>query len=131
MKRRKRRKRTGISLLLLAAACLLPADAAKKKAALEPYVLLEGTVFRETGFSLPNAEIVVIPDPPPGTPPAKIKKMQTVSDARGEFALRLPTASMRYTVKVSAKGYHSEEKSITIQGEDRVDVTFHLHEESK
>jgi hypothetical protein len=128
--KRRRKKRTGISLLLLATAFLLPAEADKKKA-LEPYALLEGTVFRETGFSLPNAEIVVIPDPPPGTPPAKIKKMQAVSDAHGEFAFRLPTASMRYTVKVSAKGYRSEEKSVTVQGEDRVDVNFQLHEDSK
>jgi hypothetical protein len=131
MKKRKRRKRTGISLLLLAAAFLVPAQAAKKKAALQPYALLEGPVFRETGFSLSNAEIVVTPDPPPDTPPAKLAKMQTVSDARGEFAVRLPTASMRYTVKVSAKGYRSEEKSVTVQGEDRVDVTFQLHQESK
>ena len=130
-KRKRRRKRTGISLLLLATAFLVPAQAAKKKAALQPYALLEGTVFRETGFSLPNAEIVVIPDPPHDTPPTKLSKMQTVSDARGEFAVRLPTASMRYTVKVSAKGYRSEEKSVTVQGEDRVDVTFQLHQESK
>jgi hypothetical protein len=131
MRRRKRRKRTGISLLLLATAFLVPAEAAKKKAALEPYALLAGTVFRETGFSLPNAEIVVIPDPPPEATPPKVKKLQTVSDARGEFALRLPTANMRYTVKVSAQGYRSEEKSVTVQGEDRLDVTFQLHEESK
>ncbi len=131
MRRRKRRKRIGISLLLLATAFFLPAEAAKKKAVLEPYALLAGTVFRETGFSLPNAEIVVIPDPLPDATPLKVKKLQTVSDARGEFALRLPAANMRYTVKVSAKGYRSEEKSVTVQGEDRLDVTFQLHEESK
>ena len=131
MKRRKKRKRTGISLLLLAAAFIFPVEAEKKKPAIQPYALLEGTVFRETGLSLPNASIVLIPDPPPDTPSPKVKKLQAVSDARGEFAFRLPTASMRYTVKVSAKGYRSDQKSVTIQGEDRVDVTFQLHEESK
>jgi hypothetical protein len=38
---------------------------------------------------------------------------------------------MRYLVKASAKGFHSEEKPVTVQGEDRLDVTFQLHEESK
>jgi len=131
MKRRKRKKRIGISLLLLAAACALPGLADKKKAAAEPYFLLDGTVFREPGFALPNAEVVVIPDPPSDAAPVKVKKMQAVTDARGEFAFRLPTAPMRYLVKASAKGFHSEEKPVTVQGEDRLDVTFQLHEESK
>jgi len=140
-KRRKRKKRIGISLLgigvtLLAAAFALPGMADKKKAS-EPYFLLDGTVFREPGFALPNAEVVVIPDPAPDTPPVKVKKMQTVSDRRGEFVLRLPTAAMRYVIRVSAKGYQSEEKPVTVQGpgtaqgEDRLDLTFRLHEQSK
>jgi hypothetical protein len=151
MRRRKRKKRIGISggagafacepvgmrlltqtvsLLILAAAFALPGLGDKKKAP-EPYLLLDGTVFRETGFALPNAEVVVIPDPPPDAPRQKTKKMQAVSDARGEFAFRLPTGSMRYIIKVSAKGFRNEEKSVTVQGEDRLDVTFQLHEESK
>jgi hypothetical protein len=131
MRRKKRKKRIGISLLaVLTAAFALPSLGAKKKAA-EPYVLLAGTVFRETGFALPNAEVVVIPDPPPDAPRQKTKKLQAVSDARGEFAFRLPTGNMRYIVRVSAKGFRNEEKSVTVQGEDRLDVTFQLHEESK
>ena len=131
-KRKKRKKRSGISLLLLlAAAFALPCAAAKKKAAAEPYVLLDGTVFRENGFALPNAEVVVIPDPGPESAPAKLKKLQAVSDSRGEFAFRLPTLNMRYLVKVSAKGYRNETKPVTVQGEDRLDVTFQLQPESK
>lgn len=129
--RMKTRKRTGISLLLLGAASLLPPVQAAKKKAPEAYALLEGTVFRDTGFSLPDAEIVVIPDPSPDGPPLKIKKMQAVSDGRGEFAFRLPTASMHYRIRVTAKGYRSAEKAVTVQGEDRVDVTFQLQPESK
>jgi hypothetical protein len=131
MKRRKRKKKRSISLLLLAAAFVLPGIAAKKRAPPEPYVLLDGTVFRETGFAFPNAEVVVIPDPAPDAQPPKVKRLQTVSDARGEFAFRLPLASMRYIVKVHAKGYRNKEKSVSVQGEDRLDVTFQLHENSK
>jgi hypothetical protein len=132
MKRRKRRKkRIGISLLLLAAAFTLPALGDKKKTA-EPYFLVAGTVFRESGFALPNADVVLIPDPPPDAPRTRIKKLQTLSDSRGEFAFRIPTAAMRYLVRVSAKGFESGEKPVTVEGQEgRVDVTFQLHEESK
>jgi hypothetical protein len=129
MKRRRRKKRI-ISLLILTAAFALPGLGDKRKAA-EPYFLLDGTVFRESGFALPNAEVVVVPDPPPDSPRQKVKKLEAVSDSRGEFAFRLPTTSMRYTIKVSAKGFRNEEKSVTVQGEDRLSVTFQLHEESK
>ncbi len=130
MKRRKKKKRI-ISLLILAAAFALPGLGDKKKAA-EPYFLLAGTVFQETGFALPNAEVAAIPDPAPDAPRQKVKKLQTVSDSRGEFAFRLPTGSMRYIIKASAKGFRTEEKSVTVQGEEgRLDVTFQLHEESK
>jgi hypothetical protein len=128
MKRRRRKKRI-ISLLMLAAAFALPGLGDKRKAA-EPYILLDGTVFRESGFALPNAQVVVVPDPPPDTR-QKVKKFEAVSDSRGEFAFRLPTTGTRYIVKVSAKGFRNEEKSVTVQGEDRLSVTFQLHEESK
>jgi hypothetical protein len=132
---RRRRKTRIISLLItlltLAAASILPALGDKKKTAAEPYVLLAGTVFTETGFALPNAEVVVAVDPVSEAPRSKAKKMQAVSDSRGEFAIRLPVGNMRYAIKVSAKGFRGEEKSVTVQGEDRLDVTFQLHQESR
>jgi hypothetical protein len=129
---RRRRKTRIISLLLLAVASILPALGDKKKAAAEePYVLLAGTVFQETGFALPNAEVVVIQDPAPETKHSKAKKMQAVSDSRGEFALRLPAGNAHYVIKVSAKGFREEEKPVTVQGQDRLDVTFQLHQESR
>jgi len=130
MRRRKRKKRS-ISLLILAAVFAFPALGDKKKAA-EPYFLVAGTVFRESGFSLPNADVVVIPDPPPDTPRPKVKKLQTVTDSQGEFAFRLPADSMRYIIRVSAKGFRNEQKTVTVEGQEgRLDVTFQLHEESK
>jgi Carboxypeptidase regulatory-like domain len=128
---RRRRKTRIISLLLLAATSILPALGEKKKASAEPYVLLAGTVFQETGFALPNAEVVVTQDAAPETKHSKAKKMQAVSDSRGEFALRLPAGNAHYVIKVSAKGFRDEEKPVTVQGEDRLDVTFQLHQESR
>lgn len=129
-KKRKRKKRIGISLLLSLIAVLPQAQAAKKKAQPESYALLSGTVFRDPGFALPNVTVTLTPDPADPSS-GKTKSLQTVSNPRGEFTFRLPPVNMRYTVRAVAKGYHQEEKSIEVQGEARVDVTFSLHEESK
>ena len=134
MKRRmmRRRKRSGISLLLLLVGLVPIAEAGKKKAAPESYALVAGTVFHEPGLALPGAEVTLIAVPEPGAPAPKVKKLQMTVDSRGEFAFRLPPAAMHYTVKVSAKGYAGEEKAVTLQGgEERIEVTFVLHEESK
>lgn len=124
-------RRSGNSLLLIAALILPAWGAGKKKAVAEPYALVAGTVFREPGYALPEAQVTVIPNPEEGQAPVKIKKLQALSDARGEFAFRVPSVPMRYTIKVSAKGYHPEEKSASVQGDDRTEVTFELRPESK
>jgi hypothetical protein len=130
-RRKKKKKRIGISLLLALIAILPPAQAGKKKAEPESYALVSGTVFHDPGFALPNATVTLTPDPSQGSPAAKIKKQQTVCNSRGEFAFRIPPVSMHYTVRAAAKGYRDEEKSIDVEGEARIDVTFSLHEESK
>lgn len=128
----KRKRRSGASLaLFLLAFSPAATEAAKKKVAPEAYGLVSGTVFQERGYALPDADIILIPDPTPDTAPVKVKKMQTISDARGEFVFRVPTASMRYTITVSAKGYQKQQKSTMIQGEEHIDVTFQLQPESK
>jgi hypothetical protein len=132
MKRKKRRMRKiGTSLICLLILTTPLAGAGKKKIVPEAYSIVAGTVFREPGFALPQAEVTLIPNPQQDGLPVKVKKLSTVSDARGEFVFRVPAASMQYTVRVVAKGYHGEEKTVTVQGEERSDVTFQLHEESK
>ena len=126
----KRKKRSGVSLALLFLIPLLPAPAAKKSKP-ESYSLVAGTVFRESGYALPQAEITLIPDPQPDSTPAKVKRLQAYSDARGEFVFRVPPAAMHYIVKVAAKGFQPAQKPVVIQGEERVDVTFQLQPESK
>jgi len=124
------KKRIGISLLLLG--LLVPLSAKeKKKPQQEIYGLVAVSVFRDPGIALPNAEVSLAPAPQPDSQPLKIKKMQALSNFRGECVFRVPTAAMNYTVKVTAKGFHAEEKPVKAEGEVRVDVTFMLHEESK
>jgi hypothetical protein len=133
----KRKKGIGIRALgrlrLAAAvlACILPVQAARKKSLQETYSLIAGTVFSAKGYALPDADVVLAPDPQPDSVPLKLKKLQAVSDSRGEFAFRVPPGAMHYVISASAKGYRAAQKTVVLQGDDRVDVTFQLDPESK
>ena len=87
--------------------------------------VIAGTVFRPPGFALPGAEVVITPqsEPPEGI---KIPKQKAVSDARGEFAVRVPAVPMKYTVDVKSSGYKEQQKAVQIEGEQRKDLTFEL-----
>jgi Carboxypeptidase regulatory-like domain len=121
----------GTSLVLLIAALLPVAAAAKKKPALDTYAVISGSVFQESGYALPDATISMVADPPSGAAPTKEQKMEAVSDARGEFIFRVPPSPMRYSIVVTAKGYQSLRKSVMVEGQQRVEVTFQLDRESK
>ena len=127
----RRKRRSGTSLVLLLSACVFAAGAEKKKAAPQSYALVAGTVFQSRGFALPNAEITLIPDFQAGSAPVKAKKLQAISDGRGEFTFRVPPVPGQYLLKVTAEGFHPGEKPVSVQGEERVDVTFQLEPESK
>ena len=57
--------------------------------------------------------------------------MEAVSDARGEFVFRVPPGPAHYSVTVAAKGYQSQRKSVSVEDQERVEVTFQLERESK
>ena len=126
-------RRIGSSLAILLALSFAPASRGEKKRqqSTETYGLVGGTVFRESGFSLPGATVVIAPDPQPGQTAVKIHSPKAVSDSRGEFAFRVPVAAMRYTVKAEMKGFQPQQKSVDIEGEQRVDVTLILPAVSK
>jgi hypothetical protein len=112
-------------------ALVAPTAEAAKKRSPDAFALVSGTVFRESGYALPNAEVTLIPDAQPDGAPVKIKKMQALSDSRGEFVFRVPPAAMHYIVKVAAKGFQGQQKSVSVQAEERSEVTFQLEPESK
>lgn len=118
--------------LLLALPWMAHADKKlKEKASAQPYAVLGGTVFRESGLALPGADVMIVPDPQPGQVPVKIQYPRAISDNRGEFAFRVPTTAMRYTVSAKAKGYEARQKPADIEGEVRIDVTLVLPAVSK
>ena len=108
-------------LLTAAAAVVLSLTAA-------PYAVVAGTVFRDDGRVLSGAQVTVRPAPE-GQPPPKTKPLTGVTDQRGEFAFRVPTTPMRYTVSVKAKGFRPQEKSAEINADERVDLFFRLEPE--
>jgi hypothetical protein len=134
-KKKKRKKRIGTSLVLLIAALLPVAAAAKKKPALDTFAVISGSVFQESGYALPDAAATLVAEPPSGGAaggaPVKAQKMEAVSDARGEFIFRVPPGPMHYSIVVAAKGYQTMRKSVAVEGEERVEVTFQLERESK
>jgi hypothetical protein len=135
-KKRKPRKRIGTNLALLGALLVLvslaPANAApKKKPALEIYAVVSGSVFDDSGYALPGADVTLATEGPPDSSPSKQKPMETVSDARGEFVFRVPPGPLHCTVTANAKGYHSQRKGVDVQDRERVEVTFQLERESK
>ena len=141
MKRKKRRRKkttgsklciAGFAVLLLLASVrgALGEKPSKQKAGAETAALIAVSVFREPGFALPGAELQLIAVPNEASAP-KMKKLKATTDARGEFVFRVPPVPMQYTLSVSAKGLKSQQKSVSIQGEERIDATFMLEQESK
>jgi hypothetical protein len=116
----------GVLLSLLFTAAWAAAD--KSKRASESYGLVAGTVFQESGLVLRGAEITVKPAPE-GKPSVKVKTVTASSDARGEFAIRVPVIRMRYIVSVRAAGFQKQEKTAEMSGEERIDLFFRLERE--
>jgi hypothetical protein len=130
MKKRKKKKLKRISrgpclrffALLFLAFAVIPVCGEKPKKTAASYAVIAGTIFRDPGFSLPGAEIALLPE----KAPLKVKPMKAVSDARGEYAFHVPPSEARYTVSVKAKGFEPQQKAAIVNGEVRVDVFFQL-----
>jgi hypothetical protein len=139
-KKRKPKKRIGISLALLPALVLvaflpLAAAAARKKPLLDTYAVVSGSVFQDNGYALPGAGVILVPEAQsnssPNGSPNKTQPIQLATDTRGEFIVRVPPGPMHYTVGVRAKGYQNQQKSVSVTDQERVEVTFQLERESK
>ncbi len=129
--KRKRKKRIGTSLLLLVATLVPVVAAAKKKPAFEPSAIISGSIFQENGYAMPDAGVTLVAESASGSSSDKVEKLEAVSDARGEFIFHVPAEHRRYSITVTAKGYQSLRKSVEVEDETRVEVTFQLERESK
>ena len=125
-KTKRTRTRTGSRLVLAVLALTggFPADGKDKKAS-EPYAVVAGTTFRPPGFALPGAKVRIAPESS-SSGSVKLKAAEAQTDARGEFAVRVPVVPMKWTVHVQANGYEAQAKTVSIEGEQRVDLSFQL-----
>jgi hypothetical protein len=130
-KKRKPRKRTGTSLALLLTllvAAFFPLGAApKKKPVLDTYALVSVSVFDDRGYALTGADVILAPE----VQPTKANTIEMVSGARGEAVVRVPPGPMHYNATVHAKGFQSQRKTVGVEDQERVEVTFQLERESK
>ena len=96
----------------------------KKKAGRKggPLGLLSGTVFHPGGLSLPGASVTAV-----ATDGGK-DKWEGVTDARGEFALRLPATidGITYRLRAEAKGLAAQERELTVYEAQRTTANFQL-----
>ena len=98
------------------------------------YSVIEGTVFRDPGFALPQATVVLIrkADSTTGKAASKEKKLnQTETTFRGEFSFRVPAERATYILKASHKGLGPQSKEVEIKGEENQEVSIVLFPESK
>lgn len=125
MRMRKTTRRTrivSVAVFALAAALAFGQD---KPRAGEPYALIAGTVFRDPGFALPGAKVVLSLESRPD------KKLQEqISSPTGEFAFRVKPDANRYLVRATFKGFLPASKSVEITGQEQARATLVLVPES-
>ena len=82
--------------------------------------LISGSVFSEEGFAMRGATVRI------RHKDHKKPKWKTVTDSRGEFAVRLPRSSGDYELVVSAKSYESAREEFTITIAEKLNYYFRL-----
>lgn len=95
-------------------------------AAADDYAIIGGTVFRPSGHAFPDVPVEIRAAAEPGGTGAKVKPLRARTGMRGEFAVRVPARRQRYTVVVAAEGFRREEKTVEIQADERVELSFLL-----
>jgi hypothetical protein len=92
--------------------------------------LLRGAVFDSDGRSLAGVRLKLVRVPTPDEVKEKKKvdsiSMSYITNNRGEFAFRLPSARARYQVTASLSGYKPETKTVDVSEDEAVPLSFSL-----
>jgi hypothetical protein len=86
-----------------------------------PYAVVRGAVFRDPGYTLPNATVVI-----ERIDGEKKFKQETVSQDGGEFAFRLKAEKAKYRVTATARGFQSASIEIEIGSDEARNVALTL-----
>jgi hypothetical protein len=93
-------------LLLAPALSLLGKDKKKQKQKLDAIIF--GTVFRESGLSLPGANITAYNEASPK------KKFKAVTNYRGEYRIHVPSGEANYVVIGNARKFEQAQRTVKI-----------------
>lgn len=96
----------------------------------KPTSLVRGAVFDASGHSLAGVAVKLarIPTDEEAKDGKKIKsyKEERITNSRGEFAFRLPSARARYRVTASLREYISQTKTVDVSESEAVPLAFSL-----
>lgn len=108
---------------LLGGALVVTAAGQKKRS--EPEAIIAGTVFQSSGHLLRGAKVEAVAEDD-----RKIKG-DTVTDAQGDFAIRVPAGHRTYNVTAAAKGFESAEKKVEVYESEKVRANLILNPAQK
>jgi len=111
-----------VTLWLLLSTAASGAEKAKDRPA---QAIIAGGVYDEAGYALPGIRIKIRR--------GKERKPQweAVSDARGEFAVRVPAGPQTYVVSTHSKEHLNQEQPVEIYGRERTELIFRLAPQPK
>jgi hypothetical protein len=126
-RRTKTKRRNSPALCLLAlGATLLSAQVAERTRSGEPYAVVAGTVFLESGVAQPGARVALFSAQEPGR-----KLQEKVSSPRGEFSFRVPPGPGAYRLTASLRGFVTATKDVEIVAQEQIHATLLMERESK
>ena len=131
MMKMKTTKRTTKSSLAILFACLAfgsvvqtqKVQAQKKQ---EPYAIVSGSVFLDSGVAQAGAKVVLSPRDQPGK-----KFQEQTSSPRGEFSFRVPPGPTLYVLTATMKGFEPASKEVEIVAQEQIHKTLLLVPASK
>jgi hypothetical protein len=112
-------------------ACLALTGVVQAQKKQEPYALVRGSVFHESGRAQPGAKVVLsAASQSPNTKPGK-KLQEQISSPQGEFAFRVPPGPGFYVLTATLKGFEPATKEVEIVAQEQINKTLLLVPVSK
>ncbi len=87
----------------------------------DPYAVIRGAVFYGSGFTLPNASVVI-----ERIDGGKKFKQEKVSVEGGEFSFRLKAEKAKYRITATARGFDPASIEVEIEGDEARNVALTL-----
>lgn len=82
--------------------------------------IIAGGVYDEAGYALRGIRVKIWREK------ERKPKWEAISDARGEFAVRVPAGRATYLVSTHSKEHLNQEQQVEIYGHERVELVFRL-----